>query len=113
MIDAHWAMAIGGAVVTAACQVMLKAGAERNQARVSLRLWINPLSIAAYALLFGVTLMNLFALRVVPLRTFVILGPLTLILVTLFSRLFLNERLTARQIVAAAVIAAGIAIFNL
>ena len=106
-------LAILGIILTALAQVLLKKGAAQAKNRPIIMTWFHPLVLGGYALLGIVTLFNLAAFRVLPLKTSVILLPWTFVLVTVFSRLFLGERLRREQIAAALLILAGLVIFVL
>ena len=106
-------LSITGIILTALAQILLKKGAMHAQKKHVFLTWLHPLVLAGYALLGMVTLCNLAAFRVLPLKTGVILLPWTFVLVTVFSRLFLGERLRREQIAAALLILAGLVIFVL
>ena len=112
MIDRYWAIAFFAAFLTSGGQLLLKLGARAHELRASIRLWLNPLTITGYLVLLIVTLMNLYAFKVVPLRAAILLGPLTIILVALGSRLFLGERPGGVRWLGFAIICLGIALFN-
>lgn len=110
MIETHYAVLAAGAVITALAHLLLKTGADRG---AGIRLWLNLHSIGGYGLMLGVTLMNLYAFKFVPMRANVVLSPVVFLLVTALSVVFLRERLTRRQVVGCALILAGIAVFSL
>jgi drug/metabolite transporter (DMT)-like permease len=108
----HSLAALAAVLVTAASQLILKAGVDRS--RGGLRgIFLNPLTACAYAMLVGVTLLNLYAFRVVPLKAATVLLPLTLLLVSAGSHWLLRERLTRDQALGALLILAGMAVFAL
>jgi len=106
-------LAILGIFLTALAQILLKKGAVRARNRHFFLTWFHPFAICGYALLGIVTLCNLAAFRVLPLKTGVILLPWTFVLITVFSRLFLGERMRREQLAAALLILAGLVIFVL
>jgi drug/metabolite transporter (DMT)-like permease len=108
-----WGLALVGVVLTATAQLLLKAGARRSHGRHAARLWANRQSLLGYLLLFGVTLCNLAAFRVLPLKLAVMLAPLVLILVVAGSRLCFREPLTRPTLAGLALILTGLAVFNL
>lgn len=59
-----------------------------------------------------VTLMNLYAFKVVPIRANVVLSPLVLFCVTGLAVLVLGEKLTRRQMAGSFLIIVGIAVFS-
>jgi drug/metabolite transporter (DMT)-like permease len=113
MFDVHYWMALGAAILTAAGQLLLKRGARHAAGRHVLRLWLNAFTLAGYLVLAGVTLMNLYAFKVVPLRVSLIFSPLSLCLVIVFSVGLFGERLSGVQKIAGLFVIAGIAVFNL
>jgi drug/metabolite transporter (DMT)-like permease len=99
--------------LTALSQVLLKMGANRGKGSHPLFLFLNVFTIVAYLLFFSVTLLNLYAYKVLPIKISVTILPFTYILVGIFSYLFLRERLEKRQLIGALIIIVGIVIFNL
>lgn len=108
----HYLIALLAVLLTAISQVLLKFGARRAGSAAWM-LYFNGYTLTAYVSLVTVTLMNLYAFRVIPLKAAVVLLPLTLLLVGIFSFLFLHERFTRKQVVGAILILAGLAVFNL
>jgi len=101
-------------ILTAFAQVLLKAGANRNKHHNQLiKQYINSYVISGYGLFLFVTVVNVYAYRILPLKYAIILLPFTLIFVTLFSMLFFKEALTTRQIISFLIILTGIIIYNL
>lgn len=105
-------MALLGVFVTAIAHLFLKLGAGRAGDH-RLALWLNAPTLTGYVLMLAVTLMNLYAYRVVPLRANVVFSPLVLLCVTFIALFILGERLSRGQIAGCALIIAGIAVFNL
>jgi len=106
-------LAATGVVLTALAQILLKKGALRAHGGPLWLAWLHPFALAGYSLLFGVTLLNLAAFRVLPLKLGVVFLPWTFILVALFSRWMLKEKFDRNQILGASLVVAGIVIFNL
>ena len=109
----YYLAAYVGVLLTATSQLCFKLGANHAGAGGVLAVFSNPFCLAAYGMLFVVTLLNLFAYKALPLKVSVVILPFTYILVGLFSFVFLRERATLQQLLGAAVIIAGIFIFNL
>lgn len=105
--------ALLGAVLTVLAQLLLKSAALRAGARTPLRVWTGPLGLAALALFLVVTLLNLAAYRVLPLKLGVALHPLVLVGVVAGSRVVFGEELSRTSRVGLALIAAGVAVFSL
>lgn len=109
----YYVAATAGVVLTAVSQSFFKLGADRTARRGVFYTYANPFSIAAYTMLLGVTLLNLYAYRVLPLKLSVTFLPFTYILVGLFSFTFHKEKMTRGQLAGVAVILIGIVIYNL
>jgi drug/metabolite transporter (DMT)-like permease len=90
----YYAAAALSIILTALSQLLLKVGVGRAVRRSPLWIFINPISLAAYGLLLGVTLLTLYAYQRLPLKLAVLFQPFNYILIGLFSCLFLKERLT-------------------
>lgn len=109
----HLVVALVAVVMTALGQVLLKLGARRGRPGRPLSIYLNPFTISGYGLMFLVTLLNVYALKVLPLKIFVILLPMIFLLVALVSVLALRERMTKRQVLGSIVILIGIAVYYL
>ena len=96
---------LGSVFVSAISQVMLKISASRPH-ESAIREYANPLVVGAYALFVVSTLLTVFAYREVPLS----LGP---VYVTIFGALIFHERVTAKKLLALALIVGGICTFAL
>lgn len=107
----HYAVALAAVPLTAVAHLLLKTGAARSLGGPRIALWVNRWTIAGYALMLSVTLMNLFAYRLVPVRANVVLSPLVFFTVTLLSIVLLRERLTKMQTIGCALIILGVAVF--
>ena len=110
--EAALVLALLGIVLTAAAQLLLKAGAARSHGRHALRLWANRQVILGYGVFFCVTLLNLAAYRALPLKTGVALSPLLLLLVVAGSRIFFHERIRPDTMLGLGLVLAGVAVFN-
>lgn len=108
----HYGVALAAVLLTVFSQFLLKRGA-RSDRRHRFAIWLNALTLSGYAILLVVTLMNLYAYTVIPIRANVFLLPLVFLLVTVMSVVALHERLTRMQVVGCLLIAAGVAVFNL
>ena len=110
-VAAHYALALAAVVLTAVSQILLKAGASRLD-RGLLRSFLDARTLSAYAIFVGVTVLNLLAYRVVPLKSAAFLLPLTLVLVAALSAALLGERPTRAQWIGMACVILGIAVFH-
>jgi uncharacterized membrane protein len=111
MIWFAYGLAIGAAVLTAIAQVVLKKGSSNNSSLLSV--YANTYTISGYSLMFLVTLLNLYAYRIVPLKFYVVVIPFTTALVCLLSIKLLNDTLTRSQTIGLLSILLGIVLFHI
>lgn len=102
-----------GVIVAAVAQIILKYGATSKANSKTLAFFINFYTISGYFLMFVVTLINLFIFRFLDLKYALIFLPSTYILVLLFSKIFLHEKFTKKNIISYSLIILGIIVFNL
>lgn len=96
--------------VSAISQVMLKLSANKTY-ESGLREYLNPLVIGAYTLFVVSTLLTVYAYKEVPLSLGPVLEATSYIYVTAFGALIFKERITAKKLLALALIVGGIAVF--
>lgn len=101
-----------GVLVSAVSQVMLKKSASRDHGSV-VREYLNPLVIFAYALFVGATLLSVLSYRGIPLSMGPILDATGYLWVTLFGVTIFHERMSARKLLALALIVCGIVVYAL
>ncbi|WP_317416486.1 multidrug ABC transporter [Thermophilibacter provencensis] len=101
-----------GVLVSAVSQVMLKKSASREHGSV-VREYLNPLVIFAYALFGGATLLSVLSYRGIPLSMGPILDATGYLWVTLFGVTIFHERMSARKLLALALIVCGIVVYAL
>ena len=99
-------------IVTAISQVLLKKAAGKTYS-VWWRSYANPFVIIAYSLFVVTTLLNIIALRYVPLSLSAALAASAQIFVPVLSFLCLRERISKRKLSGMAIIVLGIIIFSL
>ena len=109
----YYLMAFLAIALTAISQLLLKIGANRGKSRHPVKLFLNPFTAIAYALFFIVTLMNLYAYKMLPLKCAVILLPFIYILIGIFSYIFLKEKMNRNQLIGAGIIILGVVLFNI
>lgn len=102
-----------GMLLTAVSQLLFKLGANRTRRRSAIFVFANPLNLAACTLLLGVTLLNTYAYKYLPLKLVVVVLPFTYVLVGLFSYTFLRERLNRKQWLGTIIILLGVIVYNL
>ncbi len=98
--------------VSAISQVMLKLSANRTH-ESAVREYANPLVVGAYALFVLSTLMTVYAYKEVPLSLGPVLEATSYLYVTAFGALIFKERVTAKKLLALALIVGGICVFAL
>ena len=99
-------------VISSVSQLLLKISARRAYPS-KIREYLNPYVISGYGMFFACTLLSMIAMRVVPLSTEPILGSTGYVFVSVFSFLFLKERLTVKQIVGIMLIVIGVVVYSL
>ena len=98
--------------ISSVSQVILKKAALK-QYDSTLKSYLNFPVIFAYVLFFLTTVITIFAYKVVPLSFGPVLESTSYIYVTAFGALFFKERVTAKKVIALALIIAGIAVYAL
>ena len=98
--------------VSAISQVMLKISANR-QHQSAVKEYANPLVVGAYALFVLSTLMTVYAYKEVPLSMGPILESTSYLYITAFGVLIFKERVSAKKLLALALIVGGICVFAL
>lgn len=106
-------IALSAVILTVISQIFLKLGAKKAINKNIIFLYLNPNTILGYFFLLIVTLLNLFAYKILPLKFAIILLPITFILVIILSKLILKENLFRKQIIGILIITLGIVIFNI
>lgn len=98
--------------VSAISQVMLKISANR-QHQSAVKEYANPLVVGAYALFVLSTLMTVYAYKEVPLSMGPILESTSYLYITAFGVLIFKEKVSAKKLLALALIVGGICVFAL
>lgn len=98
--------------VASVSQILLKQSAQREHKNIIFK-FLNWRVILGYALLFGTTVINVFAYRGVELKVTPVIDATGIIWVTVLAALLLGERPTKRAILSIAVTIVGIIIFSL
>lgn len=98
--------------ISSVSQILLKKAASKTY-ESSLREYMNPLVIGAYAMFFGSVLLTMLALKYLPLSMSPILESTGYIYVSVMGYIFLKERFTKRKLAGIAMILVGIAIFSM
>lgn len=98
-------------LISSVSQVLLKKAALRTYP-TPVQEYLNPWVIAAYAIFFAATLLNVYAYKVVPLSLGPILESTSYFYVVIFGALIFHERLNTRKAVALALIIVGIILYS-
>jgi len=77
-VFSYYLMAYLAVALTAMSQLLLKKGADRGKYGHPVKLFLNPFTAIAYALFFIVTLLNLYAYKMLPLKCAVVVLPFTI-----------------------------------
>lgn len=101
-----------GAFVSAVSQILLKKSAQKSYSN-KIKEYVNPRVIIAYGLFFSTTFISMYALKVVPLSMGPILEASGYIFVAILSFVFLNERMTKKQLIGITLILFGIVVYSL
>jgi drug/metabolite transporter (DMT)-like permease len=108
----YYLIVSGGVVITAIAQFFLKKGAMVKRKSL-VGLYFNFFTIIGMMLLLSVTLINVYAYHILPLKMTVVFLPLTFILVGIFAIFVLKEKLSLKQLASFVTILMGIIIYNL
>lgn len=102
---------LAGTLVSAISQVILKKAAMKTYSS-RLKSYLNFPVIFAYTLFVLTTFMVVFAYRVVPLSLGPVLESTSYIYVTIFGVIFFKEKVTAKKLIALALILGGIVVYS-
>ncbi|MEA2342513.1 MAG: small multidrug resistance pump [Thermoanaerobaculia bacterium] len=106
------AIFLAGVAMASSGQILMKKGALRSGSRPLLRSFLDPFTIAGYALMLCSTVMSTIALKTLPLHLTVVLLPVGYIVVVVLSVAILHERMRRHHVWGMLLILLGIAIFN-
>lgn len=106
----YYLLGLGSVLIADISQLILKKAAMRKY-ETWLRSYLNFPVIAAYGMFFVSTLLNLFALRKLPLSMSPIWLSMGQVFVALLSYFVLRERITRRKLIGMALIICGILCF--
>ena len=109
---AYACLSLVGVFVSSVSQVLLKKSANREHDS-TIREYLNPLVISAYALFVGSTMLTVFAYKGIPLSMGPVLDATAYVWVTLFGVTIFRERLSAQKLLALALVVGGIVIYAL
>ena len=116
MINKYVAVALLSGVLSAASQMMLKAGSNRfsgSKKRTLFYEYFNPFVVGGYILTLVCMLLMIYAFRGIPYKLGPALETLVYLYVMVLSRVIWKEKITARRLFGNAMICVGVIIFNL
>lgn len=97
-------------LISSLSQIILKKSANKSYAN-RIQEYLNPLVIFAYVLFFCATLLTTFAYRFLPLSVGTIFESVGYIYIAIGGYLFLNEKISLRQLLGNVLIIIGIIVF--
>ena len=106
------AIALFSGLISSFSQILLKKSASKEKDSV-IKEYLNWHVIIAYGITFSCMLMMIVAFRGMPYKYGSVLESLTYMYIMVFSRLFLNEKITQKKLIGNLMIVAGVIIFSL
>ncbi len=100
-----------GIVLTAVSQVLLRSGARNKSSLIGS--FLNPHTLLGYGLFLAVTVLNVYAMQTILLKTVTAWVSMTYVATMILSRWLLKEELNRFMLMGAALIVAGIVVFSL
>ena len=101
-----------GVFLASVSQVLLKIEASKEHDSL-LAEYLNPLVVFAYAIFVATTLLTILAYTVIPVSLGAVLEATSYLYVTAFGALVFHERVSAKKLVALALIVGGVVVFAL
>jgi len=101
----NYAALILAILMTVGSQILLKIGASKSSGS------LNIITLTGLAMFGLVTILIVFALQAIFLKTVIALNALTFVAMPLAAKIFLGEELTQRGIIASVIIIIGILVF--
>ena len=111
-MNISYVLAFLAVFVASVSQIVLKQSAEMEHKNIIFK-FLNWRVILGYILLFGTTIINVFAYRGVELKVMPMIESTGIIWVTILAVLLLGEKPTKRAILSIAVTIVGIIVFSL
>lgn len=97
-------------IISAFSQVLLKKSALKTYSS-AIREYLNPYVVSGYAVFFVAVFLDMLALKKVPVSYIPIMESSSYVFIIIFSKIFFNERISKRRMLAIAVIVAGVAVY--
>ena len=103
---------LGSVLISSISQIMLKKSADKTY-ETTLREYLNPLVIIAYAMFFCSMLITMYCYKYVDVSAGPILESAGYIFVAVLGFIFLKEKFTVKKVIGMIVLMCGIALFSL
>lgn len=97
-------------IISAFSQVLLKKSALKSYDS-PIKEYLNTYVISGYGIFFLAVLLDMLALKKVPVSYIPIVESSSYIFIIIFSKIFFNEKISKRKMLAIAVILAGVAVY--
>jgi drug/metabolite transporter (DMT)-like permease len=107
----YYLLTLGIAVFTGVAHLLLKKGTVVS-AEKHMKMYLHPLSIAAYVIFAIVAFLSIYAMKGLDLKVFFALNSLTYIFIPVLSFIFLKESVTRNKLIGIVLISIGVIIFN-
>lgn len=111
MLNSYVGVALFSVLLSSLSQVLLKKSSGEAKKH-----WIfdylNPKVIVAYGTIFVCMLLMIYAFTGMSYRYGEVIGSLAYLLIMIFSRIFLKEKITKRRVIGNLIIVAGVLIFT-
>lgn len=97
-------------IISAFSQVLLKKSALKSYDS-PIKEYLNPYVISGYGIFFLAVLLDMLALKKVPVSYIPIVESSSYIFIIIFSKIFFNEKISKRKALAILIIIAGVAVY--
>ena len=111
MLNKHVAVALFSLILSSLSQVLLKKSSGETRKRLIFE-YLNVKVCVAYSVIFVCAILTVYALKGMDYKYVTAIESLSYILIMLFSRLFLKEKITLRKMIGNCVIVLGVLIFS-
>jgi len=106
----YYAITLVIIILTSAAHLLLKKGSV-VAAATNRKMYLHPLSLAAYLIFAVAALLSIFAMKGLDLKVFFALTSLTYICIPVLSFVFLKESVTKNKLIGIIIISLGVVIF--
>lgn len=105
-------IAVFSGILSAVSQILLKKSSsiQRNS---RIKEYLNPYVIGGYGITFVCMLLMIIAYKGLPFKYGAIIESLVYLYIMIFSRIFLNEKITLRKVIGNLIIVCGVVVFSI